>query len=161
MIRNATLADAEQLAAIYNYYITNSYATFEEVEVDAANFESRIKKVTSKYPWLVYEKDNTILGYAYAGDFNTRCAYKYTAETSVYLKHDHLGNGVGSKLYMELLKILKANKFRAIIGGVSLPNEASVRLHEKLGFKKVAHYKDVGFKFGNWIDVAYWQLIYK
>jgi len=157
MIRAVTLDDAFQIAEIYNYYILNSYATFEEEIVDALDFRERIQATIIKYPWLVFEEEGEIYGYAYASKFNTRCAYKNTVEISIYLRNGKTGLGVGTLLYAVLLEILDKGNYHAIIGGVSLPNETSVRLHEKFGFQKVAHFKEVGYKFNRWIDVGYWQ----
>ena len=104
------------------------------------------------------EENDQILGYAYAGKWHERCAYRYTAESTVYLDSKSGGKGYGTLLYQSLLADLKDLQYHVVIGGVALPNPASVALHEKFGFKKVAHYEEVGFKFDQWIDVAYWQL---
>lgn len=159
MIRNATLKDAKAITDIYNYYVKNSIATFDEVEVSVAVFSDKINSVTQKYPWVVFEIDNEIVGYCYASSWHPRSAYKTSAEISVYLKHKATANGIGSKLYQHVIGELKKMKIHAVIGGISLPNEASVRLHEKFGFKQVAHYKEIGQKFNKWIDVGYWQRI--
>lgn len=157
MIRSVTLEDAFQIAEIYNYYILNSYATFEVEPVDASGFSKRIEVIMAEYPWLIFEEGGEILGYAYASKFNIRSAYKHTVEVSIYLKNGKTSKGLGTLLYEKLLAILEEQNYHTIIGGVSLPNEASVRLHEKFGFKQVAYYKEVGYKFEQWVDVGYWQ----
>jgi phosphinothricin acetyltransferase len=159
MIRKVTLEDAREIAEIYNYYVLNSCVTFEELEVSAEEMRGRIEAVNLKFPWLVFEKDSEILGYAYATMWKPRSAYKHTAESTVYLKREAIKNGIGSLLYKELLCQLTDLGFHAIIGGISLPNEASIALHEKFGFEKIAHFKEVGFKFKKWIDVGYWELL--
>jgi phosphinothricin acetyltransferase len=158
MIRPATPKDAEALTEIYNYYIRETIVSFEEDEIATAEMWSRVEKVLQDgYDWLVYEKEGEVLGYAYSGQWNSRCAYRLTAETSVYLKHTAKRQGIGTALYTHLLQILKATGMHSVIGGISLPNAASQGLHEKMGYLKAAHYKEVGYKFGKWIDVGYWQ----
>lgn len=159
MIRNVKPTDAEAIANIYNHYIENTIVTFEETPIDAHEMRKRIIAITEKLPWIVFEKDSLVVGYAYASEWKSRCAYKYSLETTVYLKHDESGRGVGSILYQELISRLKAMNYHALIGGISLPNEASVALHEKFGFEKIAQFKEVGNKFDQWIDVGYWELI--
>ncbi|MEM6525201.1 MAG: arsinothricin resistance N-acetyltransferase ArsN1 family B [Bacteroidota bacterium] len=159
MIRSATLKDAIPITEIYNYYILNSVATFEEIEVTAADMGRRIQEVTSKLPWIVYEEDSSILGYAYATKWKSRSAYKNTVESTVYIKPGAHKKGIGMRLYQELMDKLKALKLHTVLAGITLPNEASVALHEKLGFIKVGQLKEVGFKFEKWVDVGYWELI--
>lgn len=159
MIRPARLTDAKEISNIYNYYIANSVITFEEIQISAKMMIERIQIALGyQLPWLVFENQQDICGYAYAGKWNDRSAYKHSVEVTVYLRHDETGKGIGTLLYLELITQLRAMDFHAIIGGIALPNAASVALHEKLGFEKVAHYREVGFKFNQWIDVGYWQL---
>jgi phosphinothricin acetyltransferase len=159
MIRPVTMQDAAALCAIYNYYIDNTVVTFEEVRVTEAEFRARIAKVRSAgLPWLVAESDGAIVGYAYAGSWKERSAYRFCVESSVYLAHTHTGRGWGTRLYEALFVELRKTPARMVIGGVALPNAPSIALHEKLGMRKVAHFPRVGFKFERWIDVAYWQL---
>lgn len=158
MIRLANRDDALAIAGIYNHYIENTVVSFEEDPVSEPEMERRIQSVIPDFPWLVMEENEDLLGYAYATRWHGRCAYRFSAETSVYLAPDAVGQGAGSALYQRLLAELRKQKLHTVIGGVALPNPASVALHEKFGFKKVAHYEEVGFKFGRWIDVAYWQL---
>jgi len=161
MIRNVSLDDARAICNIYNYYILNSISTFELQPVSVEEIVKRIKRVKVKYPWIVYENDSEILGYAYADEWKTRKAYAHTVESTVYLKDGESGRGIGNKLYKFLLDELKKLDIHAVIGGISLPNDASIKLHEKLGFEKIARFKEVGNKFNKWIDVGYWQLIIK
>ena len=159
MIRDAVLNDAKDVADIYNYYILNTVATFEKDAVLVPEMAERIQAISNDFPFLVHVERNEILGYAYATKWRAREAYKPTVEVSVYLKNGVLGKGIGTALYAELSKRLRNLNIHAIIGGVSLPNEASVKLHEKFGFEKVAHFKEVGFKLNQWVDVGYWELI--
>jgi phosphinothricin acetyltransferase len=150
--------DGEAIAQIYNHYIEKTVVTFEESLVSGDEMASRIRQISESLPWLVIEENDQILGYAYGGKWHSRDAYRYSAESTVYLDSKSGGKGYGSLLYQRLLNDLKDRQYHIVIGGVALPNPASVALHEKFGFKKVAHYEEVGFKFGQWIDVAYWQL---
>ena len=136
MIRNVHPKDSEEIANIYNYYINNTIVTFEESQVMPDDIKEQILLVTQKLPWIVYEEGNKIIGYAYASEWKSRCAYKYSVETTVYLKHKHEGKGIGTLLYIQLIDTLKELGFHALIGGISLPNEASIALHEKIGVQK-------------------------
>jgi phosphinothricin acetyltransferase len=157
-IRAATPADAAAIAAIYNWYVEHTVITFEVDPVPAAEMAQRIEAVLAAHEWLVLERGGELLGYAYAGRFHARAGYRYTAESTIYL-HDGLGGqGLGTTLYSELVRRILARGYRSLIGGIALPNEASVRLHEKLGFLKVGHLTRVGRKFERWIDVGHWQL---
>lgn len=158
LIRKVCIEDAEQLVVIYNYYVLNSVVTFDNIPFKADFFEDKIKTISTQFPFYVYEENNEILGYAYATIWRLKPAYKHTVESTIYLKHSATGKQIGTKLYSYLLAELKKQNYHAIIGGLSLPNDASIRLHQKLGFKKVAHYKEVGRKFNKWVDVAFWQL---
>jgi len=159
MVRVVKIQDAEQITEIYNYYILHSTFTFEESPISAKEMSKRIQTNISTLPWVVYEKDAQIFGYAYASPWKARSAYLHSAEITVYLKQGESNKGLGKLLYSDLIQRLKKMKYRAIMGGIALPNEASIALHEKLGFEKVAHFKKVGFKFNQWIDVGYWQLL--
>ena len=159
MIRPIEQSDIANVLAIYEYYIINSPATFEEEVPSLESFTERINTILEKYPYLVYEEDGEILGYAYAGPFRTRIAYRFSTEVSVYIHKDHFGKGLGKALYGALLPIVKKQGFHTAIGGLTMPNEASVRLHEHFGFKKVAEFQDSGFKFGQWHNTGFWQLM--
>jgi L-amino acid N-acyltransferase YncA len=159
-IREARPADAGAVAAIYNPYILETIITFEETAVTAREIAARMKEVrAAKLPWLVAEEKGEVVGYACATKWKGRCAYRYSAETAIYLAKRARGRGVGKALYSRLLAALKRRGLHAAIGGVALPNPASVALHRGLGFEKVARFKEVGFKLGRWIDVAYWEVI--
>lgn len=157
MIKKATIKDAKAITNIYNYYVLNDIATFAEEPILIKETEKNIKKAII---WLVYFEDNHIVGYAYASKWKERSAYRFSAETSVYLAPNYLGKSIGTKLYEHLLKEIKKLNIHSVIGGISLPNIASQKLHEKFGYQKVAHFKEVGFKFNKWIDVGYWQLVF-
>jgi len=159
MIRPATSADAGAIASIYNHYVRETVVTFEEEPVSAADMSARIDEVASaSLPWLLVEREGVVAGYARAIPWRPRSAYRYSVETTIYLSPHHLGARIGTELYRYLIESLKGRGLHLAIGGVALPNAASVALHEKLGFRKAAHFNEVGFKFGRWIDVAYWQL---
>lgn len=159
MIRSIKPADINQIKDIYNYYVLNSIITFEEEPVSAEKMSNSLKTTIPDVPCIVFEENQKILGYAYAGVWKARSGYRYTAELSVYLIPDALNKGIGTLFYNELIDKLKKMNFHAIIGGITLPNDGSVALHEKFGFEKVAHYKETGFKFNQWIDVGYWELL--
>lgn len=159
MIRPVSLSDAEIICSIYNYYILNSIITFEEIPLTVDEVISRIKNITKDYPWLVYEEKNKVVGYTYAGKWKERSAYRYSVETGIYIDPKCIGKGIGSQLKGELIKKLKEKSIHSIVCGIALPNPASIALNEKFGFEKVAHLKEVGFKFNKWIDVGYWELI--
>jgi phosphinothricin acetyltransferase len=159
-IRPAESSDAEAIARIYNHYIRETVVTFEEEEVTAAIMEGRVQEVAgASLPWLVAHDPTSVIGFAYAGKWKVRAAYRFAVETTIYVDQRITGQGVGPKLYQELLTVLRSKSVHAAIGGIALPNAASVALHERLGFSKVAHFKEVGFKLGRWVDVAYWQML--
>ena len=157
-IRSAIGDDVAAIARVYNHYILHSVATFEVDAVSVEEMANRIELIRSQgFDWLVADQSGEVVGYAYSGKWAARCAYKHSAESSVYLSPGHVGQGVGSRLYERLLEGLSDKGMHTAIGGIALPNEGSVALHEKFGFEKAAHYREVGFKFGRWIDVGYWQ----
>lgn len=161
MIRAAENQDAERLVRIYNYYVGRTIVTFEEESIDAAEMIVRMEATRSaQLPWLVAEEDGRVTGYAYAARWRPRRAYRFAAETTIYLEPESTGRGLGLQLYGALLALLPACGVHTAIGGIALPNPASVALHEKLGMVKTAHFKEVGYKLGRWIDVGYWQKIF-
>lgn len=158
-IRSAELHDAAAIAAIYNHYIDTSTISFEEEPVSAIAMAERIADVQhAGLPWLVVMVDQRVAGYAYATKWRARTAYRHSVESTIYLDHAFAGRGLGMTLYGELLAQLRNGGMHRVIGGIALPNDASVRLHEALGFQKVAHFTEVGRKFGRWVDVGYWEL---
>lgn len=159
MIRDVQTHDAEAICSIYNHYVQHSVITFEEQLVSPLEMQSRIQETTKELPWLVFDENEVILGYAYASKWKSRCAYQFSVESTVYLAQDAAGNGIGTKLYQALISRLEALSIHSVLGGIALPNPASIALHEKLGFEKIAHFKEVGWKMQRWIDVGYWQLI--
>ncbi|MCU4155961.1 N-acetyltransferase [Carboxylicivirga sp. A043] len=159
MIRLVQMEDAPVIAAIYNHYISHSISTFELEPIEMAEMARRIKSISRQYPYFVYEEDNQLLGYAYASEWKSRKAYLQTVESSIYLHPEAQGKGIGTMLYTRLIDELKTLNIHAVIGGISLPNEASIALHEKLGFEKIGQFKEVGRKFDKWVDVGYWELV--
>lgn len=158
MIRSVRTSDAAAICDIYNDYIKTSTATFEEEPVSVEEMMERINSITRDFPWLVVEVDGAVVGYTYARKWRDRAAYRHTAETGTYLDARFTGKGIGTRLKKSLLDELKARGFHVVISGISLPNPASIALCENFRFKKVAHFSEVGYKFGKWIDVGYWQL---
>jgi len=163
MIRDVKPADAKPIASIYNHYVLNTAVTFEEAEINTAEVQSRINEASDQsLPYIVFEdRSGCVIGYAYASKWNGRCAYRYSVEVSVYLHPNNTGHGAGTELYTELFNRLKDLGYHAVIGGISLPNPASIALHEKFGMTKVAQFNEIGFKFGKWVDVGYWQGLLK
>jgi len=160
MIRLATADDAAAVAAIYNPYILDTVISFEEEPVSVDDMASRMAAVLdSGLPWLVHETDDGVTGYAYASPWHKRAAYRQTVETSIYLAQGHTGQGLGRWLMEHLLGIVRELGMHSAIAGVTLPNPASVALHERLGYTKAAHYHEIGYKFGQWLDVGYWELL--
>jgi L-amino acid N-acyltransferase YncA len=160
VIRAAVAADAAGICSIYNEYVRNTTITFEETPVSAAEMAARIEDtIGGSLPWLVAEQSGTIVGYCYASKWRARAAYRCSVETTVYLASQVFRRGIATALYREMLRQLKDSGKHVAIGGIALPNEASIRLHEKLGFKKVAEFVDVGFKFDRWINVGYWEVM--
>jgi phosphinothricin acetyltransferase len=160
MIRPATILDATDFARIYNHYVTETVVTFEETPVAAEDFHVRMSAVWAKsLPWLTAEVDGRVVGYAYAAPWRDRSAYRFAVESSVYLDAAYLGRGFGTALYEALLAQLQTLDVHVVIGGITLPNPASVALHERFGFTSVARFPEVGFKFGAWQDVGYWQRV--
>lgn len=156
--RFASPSDAVAVVSIYNHYIDNSYATFEVEPIDADEMLRRIEEIqAAAYPFLVCENGGEIVGFAYANRYKTRAAYRHSVEVTVYIRDGFGGKGVGTLLYEQLFSELKNKDIHAVIAGISLPNDASVKLHEKFGFEKVAHFREVGHKFDRWIDVGYWE----
>ena len=159
-IRDAELRDAGAVADIYDHYVLNSHATFEVDTVGVEQMASRMHdSLTSGLPFLVAVADDEIRGYAVAQPYKTRAAYQHSVEISVYVRPQTIATGLGSSLYQKLFERLRRSGVHAVIAGISLPNDASIRLHEKFGMTKVAHFPEVGNKFGRWIDVGYWHLV--
>jgi L-amino acid N-acyltransferase YncA len=156
-IRTCTTHDIPAICNIYNHYIAHTVITFEEAPVSVMEMQQRVATHTQQFPWLVYEDEGKILGYAYASKWKDRSAYKHTAEVTVYLHPDYCSKGIGSLLYKALIEQLSALNIHALLACIAIPNTASERIHEQFGFRQVAHFREVGFKFGRWLDVGYWQ----
>ncbi|WP_147693138.1 arsinothricin resistance N-acetyltransferase ArsN1 family B [Vogesella mureinivorans] len=158
-IREATPDDAAAICAIYNPYIEYTTISFEEKPVAVSDMAERIASTQAQgLPWLVAEASGDMLGYAYATRWRARPAYRHAVESSIYMRQATVGQGVGKLLYRELIRRLAMLGLHTVIGGVAQPNPASDGLHRALGFRQVAHFEQVGRKFGRWLDVAYWQL---
>jgi phosphinothricin acetyltransferase len=160
-IRSVKLEDAAQIAEIYNYYIQSTHHTFETEPLSVDEMRRRISEIIEEYPYLVAEEDGEIFGYAYCDRFRLRQAYEFSVEVSIYVKNSAKQKGIGTLLYETLFDELAETNVHIIVAGISLPNDNSVRFHEKLGFKKVAHFREIGYKLGRWIDVGYWQMTNK
>jgi L-amino acid N-acyltransferase YncA len=156
-VRDATAADAPACAAIYAPYVTDTCVTFEEQPPTAADLAQRIAAAQVAHAWLVGDVGGRVLGYAYAGAYRPRAAYRWTCETSVYLDRERLGAGHGRSLYGALLDRMAKRGYRTAVAGMTLPNAASVRLHETLGFEAVGTFRRVGHKHGSWHDVWWMQ----
>ena len=157
-IRKAHVADAEAIAAIYAPIVSETVISFEWVPPTVGEFRERIVKTLTKYPWLVAtDEADQIAGYVFAGSHKDPASYQWSVNTSVYIRADSRGRGIGKALYTELFRQLVALGYHRAFAGVALPNAVSVALHESVGFKLVGIYKNVGFKFGAWRDLGWWQ----
>ena len=159
MIRDVSKEDAGMLCSIYNHYVLHSIATFDLHPLSAGDMQQRIESICRDFPWLVFEQEGEILGYAHASRWKSRPAYHCTAEVTVYTAPGKGGQGIGERLYRHLITEMAGRGFHSLLAGIALPNPASIALHEKLGFEKAAHLKEVGWKSGRWIDVGYWELL--
>jgi L-amino acid N-acyltransferase YncA len=158
LIRDADAAgDAAACAAIYAPSVTHGVASLEEAAPDAAELGRRIAEVMARYPWLVAELDGVVAGYAYAARHRARAAYRWSADVTVYVSGAHHRRGVGRALYTGLCERLAQQGYHEACAGITLPNRASVALHESLGFRPVGVYRNIAFKFGAWRDVGWWQ----
>ncbi|MGC4250003.1 MAG: GNAT family N-acetyltransferase [Sphingobium sp.] len=157
LLRRVRIADAPAIAAIYRPFVEETRVSFELVPPDADEMAARIAKCGDRYPWLVAENGDEIMGYAYATAFRDRPAYRFTTETSVYLAPSAQGAGLGRSLYGLLLNVLTAQGFVHAVGAVTLPNPASVTLHRSMGFVESGIYPHIGYKLGEWVGVQLFQ----
>ncbi len=157
-IRLANKNDADQIQAIYSPIVSQTATSFELEVPTVAEMRKRILTTLESLPWLVCDRKGEVLGYVYARLFRTRPAYQWSVETSVYVHAELRRSGIGRALYASLLKVLALQGYYNALAGITLPNLASQRLHEALGFKPVGIYREVGFKLGAWHDVGWWQL---
>lgn len=156
VVRRAIRSDARSVARIYNRYIRESTVTFEETPLEVSEVESRFDRSLF---WFVIEDEGEARGYAYASPYHRRAAYRHAVEISVYIEYGFEGRGFGTRLYEAVFRELEGREIHVAVGVVALPNPGSVALHERFGMEKVAHFKEVGRKFGRWIDVGHWQKI--
>lgn len=157
LVRPATVADAAAIQAIYAPIVEKTVISFEETSPTTAQTAERIAAISQSYPYLVAERDGQVVGYAYAGRHSERAAYRLSVDVTVYIAEQARASGVGRTLYSALLPMLAERGFHAAFAGITLPNTGSVALHERMGFKPVGVYREVGFKFGQWLDVGWWQ----
>lgn len=164
-VRPATPDDAAACAAIYAPYVSDTAITFESVPPDTSEMAGRIAAAQREHAWLVAESGpkedpytRRIVGYAYAGPYSPRDAYRWSVEVSAYLALDERGRGTGRLLYEQLLSTLRERGFHSAIARIALPNEASIRLHTRFGFVESGLYREIGYKLGRWHDVATMQL---
>lgn len=158
-IRDAETRDIEKMLKIYAPFITDNATSFELVVPTIEEFRDRVLMTQKKFPWFVYEVNSEVVGYAYASEHRSRCAYGWSVETSVYVDANYQRNGIARKLYAELFSTLKKQGAVNVFVGITLPGTKSVGFHESMGFEPIGIYKGVGYKFGNWHDVGWWQLV--
>ncbi len=156
-IRIAQEADAPALLDIYRPYILHTAITFEYEVPSISDFESRIKKISSRYPYLVAEENDKIIGYAYASSFKERAAYDWTVETSIYIDERKKSVGAGTALYQNLEERLKLQNVTNLCACIAYPNPQSIAFHEKFGYKTVAHFHQCGYKFNTWHDMIWME----
>ena len=156
-VRDAVPADALSIQTIYAPFVTNTIISFEETAPTVAEMRQRIESIRGHYPCLVAEERGEVIGYAYASQHRTRAAYRHSVDVTVYVAEGAQRRGVGRALYGELLQAAVTLGYHAAFAGIALPNDASVGLHEAVGFTPVGVYREVGYKFGKWHDVGWWQ----
>ncbi len=157
VVRDATVADAAACAAIYAPFVTDTSVSFETEPPTVAEMTARIESALRTHAWVVVEDDERVVGYAYAGPFKARAAYRWSCEVSVYLEGGRSGTGAGRALYQALFARLVERGYRTVVAGTTLPNDTSVGLHRALGFEPVGTYRRIGWKLGAWHDVAWTQ----
>jgi len=157
-IRLATEADSTSILEIYTPFIKDTVITFEYEVPTASEFSKRMANIQKKYPWLVCEVNDSMVGYAYASQFSERAAYDWSVDFSIYIKPEYHKKKIGKALYTALFQLLRLQGYCNAYAGIALPNTKSVSLHESFGFKPVGVYHNVGYKFGNWHDVKWFEL---
>ena len=158
-IRAVREEDYQSIARIYNYYVQHTVATFDEEPVTIESVQHKAESILPDYPYLVVEDaGGVLLGFAYGSLFRQKSGYRFTTETTIYFDAAATNKGHGTVLYTALLSGLRDKGYKTALGVLGLPNEASVRLHEKLGFIKTGHIRNAGWKFGQWVDTGYWYL---
>lgn len=156
--RLATVDDAPAIAALYAPYVRDTIISFETEAPDADEVGARIARIGRQYPWLAASADGLVVGYAYACENRSRLAYRWSVDAAVYIDASAQRKGIGGALYRRLFALLRAQGYVNAFAGISLPNAASVALHEAMGFRPIGVYRDVGYKLGAWRDVGWWQL---
>jgi L-amino acid N-acyltransferase YncA len=156
-LRFATPADAAGCLAIYRPFIESSHTTFETEVPSIDEFARRIDTKLATHPWIVADDGGRIVGYAYASPVKDRAAYQWSVETAVYVAAGERRRGLGRSVYEALFRVLRGQGFVNAVGVIALPNPASIALHEALGFEKIAHLQQIGFKLGAWHDSGWWQ----
>ena len=159
VIRPVVAEDARGIVDIYAPIVERTAVSFEDEIPSVEEMQRRIERTTATYPWLVAERGAQIVGYAYATSFRARAAYRLSAETSVYVSEGARGKGLGSALMRELIDVLRSADFRTLVAGITLPNDASVRLHESLGFAASGVIPRAGRKFNAWHDLGFWTRV--
>jgi phosphinothricin acetyltransferase len=157
-VRMADAGDARAISEIYAPYVRDTVISFELVPPSEAEMAQRIAKVLPDFPWLVYEEGGEVAGYAYGSQHRERAAYRWSADAGIYISRRAHRRGAGRALYAVLFAAMRLQGYHRVYGGITLPNEASVGLHEAMGFKPIGIYPQVGFKFGAWRDVGWWGL---
>ncbi|MEH2301621.1 MAG: arsinothricin resistance N-acetyltransferase ArsN1 family B [Nostoc sp.] len=157
-IRLANQSDALKMLAIYAPVVGETSISFEIEPPSETEFQGRIKNYQQQMPWLVYQINGELLGYAYATPYRTRAAYQWSVESSVYVNVEHRRKGVAKALYSSLFQLLQLQGFYNVFAAIALPNPASVAVHEAVGFSPVGVFCRVGYKFSEWHDVGWWQL---
>lgn len=155
--RLATTDDAAEVLAIYAPYVQNTNITFEYEVPSLAEFIQRMANILAKFPYIVATVDDTIVGYAYVSTFRSRRAYDWSVETSIYLKQDFQGERIGTSLYKILEAIVKLQNITNLVASITYPNPASIAFHEKLGYKKIAHFTKCGYKNNHWYDMIFME----
>ena len=157
-VRIVRLSDAKAISEIYAPYVRDTVISFETVAPDEAEMAARISKISERLPWLAFEEAGEVLGYAYAGPHRERAAYQWSVDAGIYIGPKAHRRGAGRTLYSVLFEVVKRLGYHRVYGGITLPNAASVGLHEACGFKLIGIYPEVGFKFGKWHGVGWWGL---
>jgi phosphinothricin acetyltransferase len=162
MIRPVRADDAAAICSIYNHYVESAIFTFEEQPIQVDEMRERIRKISAKHPYIVWEEESgEVNGFAYINTWKEREAYRFSAEVSVYIRNELRGRGMGRALMEKLLEEVRKTEIHSLVSGIVLPNDPSVILHEKFGFVKIGLFREIGFKLNRWLDVGYWELILK
>lgn len=154
-IRFAKETDVQDILNIYSHYIISTAITFEYEIPSLTDFKNRMEKIQKQFPWLVYEEDGVILGYAYASIHKERAAYQWNVELSIYLSNNNTSHGIGTKLYKALIDIVTYQGYKNAYGCITLPNEKSIALHKRFGFEEIGVFPNTGNKFNRWHDVIW------